>query len=243
MVLPRTTVAGCYDHNVTTLLQRGQGKAWRECFWTVRPKQVLLATGAIEQGMIFRNNDRPGIMLAGAVRHYVNLYALMPGRKVIVATTNDTAYQAVLDLQRHQVQVLAVVDCREGVDPALGSGWGSLVRSCCVAPGSPIRAEIAPFRRLRSSGWTARNWAGGPATCWRSRVAGLLGSTFTHTRVAGSGSMSQARPSCPIHSPLLSLGMPPPTSPSLVPPTARSASSSALPRLAPLPGRSVSGSA
>jgi len=48
MLLPRTTVTGVYDHNVTTLLQTGHNSAWRECFWTVRPKHILLASGAIE---------------------------------------------------------------------------------------------------------------------------------------------------------------------------------------------------
>ena len=71
MVLPRTTVTGVYDHKVTTLLQTGKDTTWRECLWTVRPKHILLATGAIEQGLIFPNNDRPGIMLASAVSYIV----------------------------------------------------------------------------------------------------------------------------------------------------------------------------
>jgi len=100
MLLPRTTVLGNYDHNVTTLLQTGKNTAWRECLWTVRPKKTLLASGAIEQGMIFQNNDRPGIMLAGAVRHYLNRYAVVSGNKAVLTTNNDTAYQTVFDLAR-----------------------------------------------------------------------------------------------------------------------------------------------
>jgi len=80
LLLRRTTVSGCYDHNVCTLLQQGDGHDWRECFWTVRPRRIALATGAIEQGLVFGNNDRPGIMLAGAIRHYLNRYAVVPGR-------------------------------------------------------------------------------------------------------------------------------------------------------------------
>ncbi|MDH3924008.1 MAG: 2Fe-2S iron-sulfur cluster-binding protein, partial [Xanthomonadales bacterium] len=59
ITLQRTTVTGIYDHNVTTLLQRGQDTDWRECFWTVRPKHILLCSGAIEQGLIFPSNARP----------------------------------------------------------------------------------------------------------------------------------------------------------------------------------------
>ncbi len=118
-LLPRTTVAGNYDHNVTTLLQTGTDTAWRECFWTVRPKNILLATGAIEQGLIFPNNDRPGIMLAGAVRHYANRYAVAAGKQVIIATTNDTAYQTAIDLARHEVRVAAIIDSRQTISEDL----------------------------------------------------------------------------------------------------------------------------
>jgi sarcosine oxidase subunit alpha len=119
ILLENTVAAGVYDHNVTTLLQTGQGTAWRECLWTVRPGHILLASGAIEQGLIFPNNDRPGIMLAGAVRHYLNRYAVLPGRKVVIATNNDSAYQTVFDLVQREVPVTAVVDSRETISPAL----------------------------------------------------------------------------------------------------------------------------
>lgn len=114
-LLPRTTVAGNYDHNVTTLLQRGDGGNWRECFWTVRPRSIVLATGAIEQGLIFANNDRPGIMLAGAIRHYLNRYAVAAGRQAVIATNNDTAYQTASDLCARGLGVRAVVDSRPQV--------------------------------------------------------------------------------------------------------------------------------
>ena len=119
MLLPRTTVTGIYDHNVTTLLQTGHNNAWRECLWTVRPRHILLASGAIEQGLIFPNNDRPGIMLASAARQYLNRYAVKAGNDVIVVTNNDTAYQTVFDLAREQILVSTVVDVRSKVSESL----------------------------------------------------------------------------------------------------------------------------
>ena len=117
--LQATTVSGIYDHNVTTLLQRGGNTDWRECYWTVRPRHILLATGAIEQGLIFPGNDRPGIMLAGAVRQYLNRYAVAPGRNAVLATNNDTAYQTVFDLAHQQIAVSAVIDSRETIAPVI----------------------------------------------------------------------------------------------------------------------------
>jgi len=119
LMLPATTVSGIYDHNVTTLLQSGRETAWRECYWTVRPRHILLTTGAIEQGLIFPNNDRPGIMLAGAVRHYLNRYAVCTGKNIVVVTNNDTAYQTVFDLASNNMTVSAVIDYRDQVSQSL----------------------------------------------------------------------------------------------------------------------------
>lgn len=119
MLLPATTVCGLYDDNVATLLQRGEGTAWRECLWTVRPRRVLLATGAIEQGLIFPGNDRPGTMLAGAARHYLHRHAVAAGRSALVVTNNDSAYQTAFDLDDRGIDVVAVLDRRPGIGDAL----------------------------------------------------------------------------------------------------------------------------
>lgn len=119
ILLQSATVSGVYDHNVTTVLQQGTNTAWRECLWTIRPKRIFLATGAIEQGLIFPDNDRPGIMLAGAVRHYLNRFAVLPGKNIVIVTNNDSAYQTVFDLALRQQPVSVVIDSRAEVDPAL----------------------------------------------------------------------------------------------------------------------------
>ena len=51
-------------------------------------------------------------MLAGAARTFLNRYGVLPGREVVVFTTNDSAYDAALDLHRAGVRVQAVVDAR-----------------------------------------------------------------------------------------------------------------------------------
>ena len=45
---------------------------------------------------MFINNDRPGVMLAGAARCYLNRYAVLPGSAVVVATNNDSAWETAL---------------------------------------------------------------------------------------------------------------------------------------------------
>ena len=45
-----------------------------------------------------RGNDRPGIMLASAMRTYVNRYAAAPGRRVAVFTSGDDGWRTAIDL-------------------------------------------------------------------------------------------------------------------------------------------------
>jgi len=146
LLLPRTTVTASYDHQVASLLQRGHNSQWRESLWTVRSRATLLATGAIEQCQVFPENDRPGIMLAGAVRHYANRYAVAAGRRVALNTNNDSAYQTAIDLRNHGIEVAAVIDQRTEVPGAMLQQMQVL--GVKVYPGAKINATYGS-KRLR----------------------------------------------------------------------------------------------
>ena len=48
----------------------------------IRAKAVVLATGCVEQPMVFRNNDLPGVMLASAAQRLLRLWGVSPaGRR------------------------------------------------------------------------------------------------------------------------------------------------------------------
>ncbi|MFD5257408.1 sarcosine oxidase subunit alpha family protein [Streptomyces bobili] len=120
VVLQRTTAFGSYDDNYVLALQRRTdhlGAAApkgisRQRLWHIRARQVVLATGAHERPLVFAENDRPGVMLAGAVRTYLNRYAVAPGSRAVVGTTNDSAYDTVADLHAAGLDIAAVVDAR-----------------------------------------------------------------------------------------------------------------------------------
>ncbi|MGH6900150.1 MAG: 2Fe-2S iron-sulfur cluster-binding protein, partial [Geminicoccaceae bacterium] len=118
-IFRRTSVFGYYDHNVLGALehvadhlQPGPQHAPRQRLWTIRARQVVLATGALERPLVFADNDRPGVMLAAAVRAYVSGYGVAPGRRIVVATNNDDAYRTALDAHAAGIEVAAIVDCR-----------------------------------------------------------------------------------------------------------------------------------
>jgi sarcosine oxidase subunit alpha len=117
-LLTRTTAAGIYDHGVVTLLERvppDEAGRVRERFWIVRTGRVILATGVIEQPLIFAGNDRPGIYLARSAQEYLQRYGVAVGREVLIATNNDTAYPLAIDLKQAGVRVLGVADTRHQV--------------------------------------------------------------------------------------------------------------------------------
>ena len=115
-LLTSTTCFGLYDHGMAGLLQRldlgNKPGPVRQRYWRVHAKQALVATGATEQPLVFVHNDLPGIMLAGAMRQYANRYGVAAGRQVVLATNNDSAYLAALDLVAAGAPVRLVVDCR-----------------------------------------------------------------------------------------------------------------------------------
>lgn len=126
-LLPRTTVSGYYEHNFLAAAERvanhlgprGQSAKLRERLWRIRAKRVLLATGALERPLVFPSNDTPGIMLASAVRYYLNRFGLVPGRRVVLATNNDDAYRTAFDLNAAGIRDITIVDTRSTPDETL----------------------------------------------------------------------------------------------------------------------------
>jgi sarcosine oxidase subunit alpha len=113
-VLIRTTAFGLYDGNTVALVEHRDEHKVRQVVITLRARSIVFATGATERPLVFRNNDLPGVMLASAVRTYLNRFAVLCGKKVVVITNNDSAAATVSDLQRAGAEV-SVADLRKGV--------------------------------------------------------------------------------------------------------------------------------
>ncbi len=124
-LMPRTTVIGVYDGGTYGVLERVSEHvglppedAPRTAFWRIVARRAVLAAGAIERPVAFPDNDRPGIMLAGSVRAYLNRWAVAPGRRAVVFTNNDDGWRSARDLAAAGVEVAALVDSRaEAVVP------------------------------------------------------------------------------------------------------------------------------
>jgi methylglutamate dehydrogenase subunit C len=149
-IMARTTVTGAYDHGTYGALERvGLHKSARpnlprECFWRIVAKHAVLASGALERAVAFENNDRPGIMMASAVRTYLNRYGVVPGKRVTLFANTDQARGVARDLMAAGVTVAAIIDPRPDA---------SSVEDCPVHVGAEV---IGSRGRLGLSGIQVR---------------------------------------------------------------------------------------
>jgi sarcosine oxidase subunit alpha len=78
-----------------------------------RAEKIVVATGAMEQPLVFPGNDLVGVVLPGAVRRMVDYWALKPGSRAVVVTADDRGLEAAQCLRRAGTDVVETVDLRE----------------------------------------------------------------------------------------------------------------------------------
>ncbi|WP_299191894.1 sarcosine oxidase subunit alpha family protein [uncultured Litoreibacter sp.] len=117
-VMARTTVTGAYDGGTYGAVERVShhlakaGDAPVETFWRIVAKGCVYAAGAMERPVAFRNNDRPGVMMASALRGYLNRYGVAAGKRAVIFGNNDDAFRTAQDLAAAGVHIAAYVDSR-----------------------------------------------------------------------------------------------------------------------------------
>src|SRR5687767_12657637 len=143
-ILHRTTVFGLYDNGVAGMVERLVPDAGAcERFWVVRAKRIVIAAGAMERPLIFGGNDRPGVMLASAMRAYANRWAVAAGSSAVIATNNDSAYVVACDLARVGISTI-LLDARDAVSDRL--------RERSKISGVDLRLGRVPLRSIGRGG-------------------------------------------------------------------------------------------
>jgi heterotetrameric sarcosine oxidase alpha subunit len=125
-IFRRTQVFGTYDSGTYGAVERVSdhlpvppAHQPRQRLWRIVAKRCVNAMGAIERPLVFGGNDRPGVMMASAMRTYVNRFAAAPGRRVAVFTTTDDGWQTAADLGAAGISVEAIIDPRPEVGAQL----------------------------------------------------------------------------------------------------------------------------
>ena len=158
-LMTRTTVIGAFDHGIYGAVERvsdhlavpAQGKP-RQVLWRIYSQRAILCGGATERPIAFENNDRPGIMLAGALRAYANRWGVAVGQRVAVFTNNDDGLRTAADLTVKGIDVVAVIDSRKGEEVIDTSGRLGLT-AISVRDGNGLTRKIGVDALGVSGGW------------------------------------------------------------------------------------------
>ncbi len=118
-IMRRTAVTSVFDHGQYAAIERVNDHVPlppehepRQRHWKIVAKRAVLAAGAHERMIAFGNNDRPGVMMASAVRTAINRYAATPGRRIAVFTNNDDGWRTAADAHAAGIEIAAVIDSR-----------------------------------------------------------------------------------------------------------------------------------
>ncbi len=157
-LMPRTTIYGVFDHGIYGALETKTdeigGANTRQVLWKINAERSILAAGATERPIAFANNDRPGVMLASAVRTYANRFGVTCGSNIAVFTNNNSGLETnaahIIDTRqahyvsdtmgRHRIKALRLVsgekirtDCL-----AVSGGWNPNLHLTCHKRGRPV---------------------------------------------------------------------------------------------------------
>jgi methylglutamate dehydrogenase subunit C len=188
-IMRRTSVFGVYDHGtyaaverVNDHLLRPPAHEPRQRLWHIIARRSMLTAGAIERPLVFGDNDRPGVMLAGAVRSYINRFAVKPGTRAVVFANNDDAGHTVTDLHNAGIQVAAFVDPRSEKSPS--------VDASCTASGaewlSGVVSRASGVKRVKAAEVVTRDGARRSIACDLLAISGGWNPTIHLTSHLGS---------------------------------------------------------
>jgi sarcosine oxidase subunit alpha len=97
------TVLGLYPDRTLSLLRNGRHER-------LTADAVVLAAGASENMLAFDGGDLPGIYGAGAVQTLMNVYGIVPGRRVLMVGAGNIGLIVSYQLLQAGVEVAAVIE-------------------------------------------------------------------------------------------------------------------------------------
>jgi sarcosine oxidase subunit alpha len=130
-ILPGTSVVGLYDavlpEPARSVPKSAQGDLFenatpaaairgilalanRERFTKLGFRCLIVATGAAENNLLFKNNDLPGVYGAGAVQTLMNVNGVRPGNRVLMVGSGNIGLIVSYQLIQAGIEVEAVVE-------------------------------------------------------------------------------------------------------------------------------------
>src|SRR5687768_7435606 len=102
----------------------------RDVLYRYRAERIVVATGALDQPLLFPGNDLVGVLLPEAVRRLVDQWSIKPGERAVVITVDERGREAAERLRKAGVEIAGVYDLRrERVREIVARGKRGLLRS------------------------------------------------------------------------------------------------------------------
>jgi len=113
-MLLQTAAIGYYGHSneahVIAAANRMENQLYR-----INARQVVIATGAMENMLAFPGNDLPGVYGAGGVQTLMNVYGVRPGDRVLMVGAGNVGLIVSYQLLQAGVQVERVVEAMPSI--------------------------------------------------------------------------------------------------------------------------------
>lgn len=109
-----TAAVGYYKNDGIVTVMHGEDE-----YYKIRPKKIVMATGAQERIIPFPNNDIPGVYGAGAVQTLMNVYGVVPGKRVLMIGAGNIGLIVSYQLMQAGVEIAAVLEAM----PKIGGYW------------------------------------------------------------------------------------------------------------------------
>ncbi len=116
----KTSAVGAYNNLITAVRQGSEQDVFDQRYLEISIRSLVVATGCIERPLIFKNNDRPGVMQVGCAHRLLNTYGIVPGSKAVFSIGHDNGLEAAIDLHDNGMDIACITDVREkGQDETL----------------------------------------------------------------------------------------------------------------------------
>jgi len=84
-----------------------------DVLYRVRAERIVVATGTIEQPLVFPGNDLVGVMLPSAARRLVDEWSIRPGSRAVIVGADERTLDVRRQLEQAGVDIAATVDLRD----------------------------------------------------------------------------------------------------------------------------------
>ena len=102
-VMTDTTVTGIFDGRVV-------GMTTEKEYFCVEADRIVVATGAMENSLLFENADLPGVYGAGGVQTLMNVEGVLPGRRFVMIGAGNIGLIVSYQLLQAGAEVICVAE-------------------------------------------------------------------------------------------------------------------------------------